>query len=150
MTNVTGVSRFERFFREAGGLQVDKDDLKRYTDFVNTKVADLVIRAQAVAKDNGRDLIWLADIPITKGLQESIQRFKKIDSELELTPLLEHLAGLPQLHLGYSLEAEEAIGNIAGGLSVALAGTLRLIDPEQRHPYGLQWERCFQIFSLLL
>ena len=52
--------------REAGGLQVDKDDLKRYTDFVNTKVADLMIRAQAVAKGEWTRFHRLAEHSITK------------------------------------------------------------------------------------
>ena len=45
-----GVSRFKRFFRAAAGLDVDKDDLKRYSDFVNRKVYDLLLIGQAVAK----------------------------------------------------------------------------------------------------
>jgi hypothetical protein len=32
---VTGVARFGRFFRAAAGLDVDKDDLRRYSDVVN-------------------------------------------------------------------------------------------------------------------
>ena len=28
-----GVTKFERFFRAAAGLNVDKQDLKRYSDF---------------------------------------------------------------------------------------------------------------------
>ncbi|MGZ3297268.1 MAG: DUF1931 family protein, partial [Xanthobacteraceae bacterium] len=39
-----GVARFERFFRAAAGLDVDKEDLKRYADFVNRKIYDLLIR----------------------------------------------------------------------------------------------------------
>ncbi|MFC9631532.1 DUF1931 family protein [Streptomyces mirabilis] len=38
---VMGVSKFERFFRAAAGLDVDKNDLKRYRDFVDvTAVLD--------------------------------------------------------------------------------------------------------------
>ncbi|MGZ3351115.1 MAG: DUF1931 family protein, partial [Xanthobacteraceae bacterium] len=42
--HVMGVARFERFFRAAAGLDVDKEDLKRYADFVNRKIYDLLIR----------------------------------------------------------------------------------------------------------
>lgn len=42
-----GVNRFERFFRTAAGLDVDKDDLRRYSDFVNRKVYDLLLIGQA-------------------------------------------------------------------------------------------------------
>ena len=34
----------------AAGLDVDKEDLKRYADFINRKVHDLLIRGAAVAK----------------------------------------------------------------------------------------------------
>src|SRR5947209_4659678 len=75
-THVMGVARFERFFRAAGALNVDKEDLKRYIDFVNRKVYDLLIRGEAAAKANGRDIIQPLDLPITKGLQETIHDFR--------------------------------------------------------------------------
>ena len=31
---IMGVSKFERFFRAAGSLDVDKDDIERYGDFI--------------------------------------------------------------------------------------------------------------------
>jgi hypothetical protein len=34
-SQVMGVAKFERFFRTAAGLDVDKQDLKRYSDFIN-------------------------------------------------------------------------------------------------------------------
>src|ERR1700730_7693273 len=34
-----GIAKFERFFRLAAGLDVDKSDLKRYSDFVNQKIS---------------------------------------------------------------------------------------------------------------
>ncbi|MCG0283749.1 DUF1931 family protein [Streptomyces sp. PSAA01] len=37
---VMGVSKFERFFRAAAGLDVDRNDLKRYGDFVDAKLYD--------------------------------------------------------------------------------------------------------------
>jgi hypothetical protein len=69
-----GVARFERFFRVAAGLDIDKQDLKRYSDFINHKVYDLLIRGEAAAKANGRDIIQPFDLPITKGLQERFTR----------------------------------------------------------------------------
>ena len=57
MTQLTSIARFERFFRAAAGLNVDKSDLKRYTDFVNQKTYDLLLIGQAHAKANARSLI---------------------------------------------------------------------------------------------
>ena len=67
-THATGVPLFERFFRLAASLDVDKQDLKRYRDFVNHKIRDLLIRGEAAAKANGRNAIEPFDLPITKGL----------------------------------------------------------------------------------
>ena len=86
------VDKFERFFRAAAGLDVDKNDLKRYSDFVNRKIYDLLIRGKAAATENGRDIIQPSDLPITKGLEESIHQFRKLDEEIELSarPHLHH------------------------------------------------------------
>jgi hypothetical protein len=57
MMIATGIAKFEHFFRVASGLDIDKADLKRYADFVNRKVDDLLLRGQAAAKANGRDIV---------------------------------------------------------------------------------------------
>jgi hypothetical protein len=46
-THVMGVARFERFFRTAARLDVDKQDLKRFSEFINHKIYDLLLRAEA-------------------------------------------------------------------------------------------------------
>ncbi len=147
---VIGVSHFERFFRAAASLDVDKDDLKRCQEFVNHKVADLLVRAEALAKANGRDLIEYIDLPITKGLQESIHRFEELDAEAELEPVLERVTAWPQLDLGLSQEAQDHLPVVAGGLCVALARCFPLIDPDVKNPQTKHWERAFQIFDLLV
>jgi hypothetical protein len=103
---VTGVARFGRFFRAAAGLDVDKDDLRRYSDVVNHKLHDLLIIGQATARANGRDIIQPSDLPITKGLQERIHEFERLDEEVELQPILDGLAALPQLDLVVSVDTE--------------------------------------------
>jgi hypothetical protein len=111
---VMSAARFERFFRVAAGLDVDKQDLKRYGDFVNREIYGLLIRGEAAAKANGRDLIDPFDLPITKGLQESVHAFRKLDQEVELEPILESLAALPPLDLACSVETDARLSEIAG------------------------------------
>lgn len=147
---VTNVSKFERLFRVAGSLDVDKADLKRYNDFVNHEVYDLLLRAQAAAKANGRDIIEPFDLPITKGLQECMHDFRAIDTELELTPVLDDLTHRPPLDLDYNEATEAQLARIAGGLSVALARSFKIIDPEMKNPQTQHWERAFRLFDLLL
>lgn len=109
----------------AAGLDVDKEDLKRLSDFVRQKIYDLLLAAQATAEANGRDIIEVHDLPITNGLRESIRAFEALDTELELEPILEHLAELPPLRLGYSYEVEAELPRLVGALTVALARTSR-------------------------
>ena len=147
---VMGVARFERFFRAAAGLDVDKDDLKRFDDFVGQQVYDLLLIAQAAAKANRRDVVQPSDLPITKGLQESIHDFERIDQEVELQPILDQLAALPPLDLSLGEDTEARLPAIVGGLAVALARTLKIIDPDVKNPQSRHWERAFRIFDLLL
>ena len=147
-----GVPKFERFFRAAAGLEVDKDDLKRYSDFVAQKICDLLIMAEPTARANDRGVILPCDLPITKGIQESIHSFRKLPEALELEPILERLAGLPQLDLLWSDDLERELPDLLGGTSLALARTLRILEPgpDSKHPTTERWERAFRIFDALL
>ncbi len=144
------VAAFERFFREAADLDVDKADLKRYHTFVRDKIADLLTIAQARARADGRDVIEARDLPTTKGLQESIHRFRKLDLGMEVRPMIEEIATRPQLDLAVAVDVDEVLPEVAGGLSLALGQTFGLIDPNVRNPATAHWERAFRIFDLLL
>jgi hypothetical protein len=147
---VEGTHQIERFFRAAAELDVDKEDIRRYYDFVDQKVADLLLMAQRTAKANGRIRVEPRDLPITKGLQESIHAFEALDLDIGLEPILGRAVPEPPLDLAYSDEVEARLPAIAGGLSLAVARTFKIIDPQTKHPATQQWERAFQIFNLLL
>jgi hypothetical protein len=149
-SHVMSMARFERFFRIVAGLDVDKQDLKRYSDFINQKLYDLLLRAQAAAKANDRVMLEPFDLPITKGLQECVHEFEKLDEEIELRPILDHLAARPPLDLAYGEDVEARLPEIAGGLSIALARTFNIIDPGLKNPSSEHWRKCFRIFNLLL
>jgi hypothetical protein len=148
---VMNVAKFERFFRLAAGLDVDKNDLKRYSDFVTRKIQDLLIVGEARAHENGRDIIQPADLPITKGLQETIHQFRKLDEEIELGPILVQLAEMrPQLDTAVSDVTKGELPEVLGGLSLALAKTFTILDGKVKNPSSDHWERSFQTFDLLL
>jgi hypothetical protein len=144
------VAKFERFFRIAAGLDVDKQDLKHYSDFINRKLYDLMVRAEAAAKANGRNIIEPFDLPITKGLQESIHEFENIDEQIELRPILDQLTAQPPLDLAYGEETEARLPEVVGGLSVALARAFKIIDGDLKNPATRHWQQCFRIFDLLI
>jgi len=145
-----GVAAFERFFREAASLDVDKDDLRRFGDFVNDRLYDLLLRSMANAKANGRDVIEPQDLPITKGLQESVQAFEAIDEELSLDALLDQLTRRPPLDLVYGDELSDRLPQIAGGLGVAVARTFRILDGDVKNPQTRHWDQAGRVFDLLL
>jgi len=147
---VFGVAKFERFFRLAAELDVDKDDLKRFSDFVEHKLYDLLLMGQATASANLRDLVEPYDLPITKGLQENIHHVRKMDDDIELKPILDRLAKYPPLDRMPSSETEARLPDIVGGLGLALAKIIKIVDPEVKNPQSQHWERAMRIFDELM
>ncbi|MGP7999048.1 MAG: DUF1931 family protein [Streptosporangiaceae bacterium] len=147
---VMGVTKFERFFRAAGEVSVDRDDIQRYLDFVNDVLYDLLIIGQATAKANLRDVIQPWDLPVTKGLQESTHAFERLDEDIELQPILESLAARPPLDMALDLDTEARLPPLFGGISVALARTFRLLDADVKAVHTVQWDRTFQLFRQLI
>jgi uncharacterized protein DUF1931 len=147
---VMNVAKFEKFFRLAAGLDVDKGDLKKYNDFLDRKLYDLVKSGEAHAVANGHDELWPSDLPITQGLEQDIRDFEDLEEEIGLEPTFERLVKEPLLEVGYGRETEAQLPRIAGGLSLALARSFRIIDPGLKNPTYLEWERAFRLFDLLI
>jgi hypothetical protein len=145
-----GATKFRRFFRAAAGLHVDDNDLKRYSDFVNDKLADLLLVGRAAAKASGRDVILAHDLPITKGLQQCIHEFERLEEEPELEPLLADIAAIPPMRGELSDEVMAKVPVIVGGLSLAMARTFRIVAPKRTNPGSAEWQDVFAIFDLLL
>ncbi|GAA0916215.1 DUF1931 family protein [Virgisporangium aurantiacum] len=147
---IFAVAKFERFFRAAAHLDVDKNDLKRYSDFMVRKLHDLLLLGQITAEANLRDVVAPHDLPITKGLQECIHAFRKMDEDIELAPILSRLAVYPPLDRVLSKETEERLPHVIGGLSLALARVIAIVDPDVRNPQTAHWERAFKILDELI
>ncbi len=144
------IAEFERLFREAAGLDVDKDDLKRLSDFLRDKLYDLLVVAERNAKYNGRDILYEPDLPVTKGLQETLQAFRRMGVGLELKPVLEALAALPPLDLEVSEDVRALLPELAGALVVAYARVIWELDPGVKNPNPGHHERARRVFDLLL
>ncbi len=147
---VMAVKQFERLFREAASLDIDKSDIKRLEDFVNQRLHDLLLLGEAAAKANGRDVIETHDLPITKGLQEQIHEFRKLDEEIALGGILEKLAKLPPLDLAYSEALEQKLPELAGAITMSLARVFKTVKPELKNPGTAEWEQVEQIYRILL
>jgi hypothetical protein len=145
-----GIAQFERFFRVVASIDVDKQDLRRYSEFVNREIHDQLLRGQAAANANGRDIIEPWDLPITKGLQECMHAYRIYDNDISLHPIIEQLTPVPNMNLGISVETEEELPRVAGAISVALAKSFKIIDPELKNPQTSHWDKAFELFDLLL
>ena len=146
----TSIPKFERFFRLAASLDIDKTDLKRLEQFVNAKVGDLLVRAEAVAKANTRDIIMPHDIPITRGLQDRMHEFRRLDRDVGLESELQRIVKRPLTDLDYFEDTEAQLPWIAGGLTLALARSFRIVDADLKNPMSAHWERAFALYDLLL
>ncbi len=147
---VMGYTKFERFFRVGAGVDVDRNDMKRYLDFVNDAIYDLLLAGQATAEANGKDIIRPVDLPITPGLQETMHDFRKLDEDIELRPILDDITARPPLSYALGEETEERLPMVFGGISVAIAKTLKILDPQDRRIQPSEWDRAFRIFDILI
>jgi hypothetical protein len=131
-------------------VSVDRDDVKRYLDFVNDALYDLLVIGRDTAKANLRDVIKPWDLPLTRGLQDSIHEFERLEEEIELEPVLEAVAAHPPLDLSLDEDTQARLPVIFGGISVALARTFNLLDADKKAIHSHDWERTFRLFRLLV
>jgi len=129
---VVGFTKLESLFRKAAGLDIKKGHAKDITDIVEQKLVDLLIAGERNANMNGRDVIWEADLPITKGLQETIIEFRKLEEEIDLQDVLNVLTTFPPLKYPYSAELEEKLPEITGALLVVMARIMKEVDDNDR------------------
>jgi hypothetical protein len=50
----------------------------------------------------------------------------------------------------FSEETEEKLIDVFGGLSVALARSLRIVDSEMTNPSTEHWDRAFTLFRMVI
>ncbi|MCW2718245.1 DUF1931 family protein [Pseudonocardia sp.] len=149
MTHPTGIPVFERFFRSVAGLKIDRNDVRRFRDFVDQMVDDLAIAGRNSARWNDRDVIAPQDLPITAGLQERMREFDKLDDAGDVRRLLREVVRRPPADVTFSEETEGMLVEVFGGLGVAMARSMKLIDPDVTNPATEHWDRAFGLFRLV-
>jgi hypothetical protein len=149
MSHPTGIPLFERFFRSAAGIKVDKNDLRRFRDFVDEQIDGVSIAGRDAAKWNGRDVIEPQDLPITRGVQERMREFDKLEEADEVRNLLREQVRRPPADVTFSEDTERLLVELFGGLSIALARSFRVIDPTLENPSTQHWDRAFALFRML-
>lgn len=150
MSHPWGVPVFERFFRSVASIQIDNNDVRRFRDFVDQMIDDIAITGRNSASWNGRDVIAPQDLPITKGIQERMREFDKLDEAEEIRQLLRQAVRRPPADVTFAEDTEQLLPELFGGLSIALARSFRVIDPTLANPATEHWARAFDMFRLVL
>jgi hypothetical protein len=102
------------------------------------------------AGERHRDRVESQDLQLSQSLEGCISIFERIDEQVEMRTLLAYLVSLPRAHPHTSRAAAERLSAVPGGLSVALARSLRIADPDLRKPRTMRWQRAFQLVELLI
>jgi Domain of unknown function (DUF1931) len=147
---MAGTPEVQRFFRVAGSVDIDKADVVRFRTFVDEKVDDIAIAGRNTARWNGRDVIAPQDLPITRGLQEQMRDFDKLDEAADIREWLGGTLRRPPDDVTFGEETEGVLTEVFGGIAVALARSFRIVDPEVRNPSTRHWDRAFDLFRLTL
>ena len=85
-----------------------------------------------------------------RGLQEQMRAFSRLDEADELRRLLRESLRRPPEDVTFGEETEDVLVEVFGGISLALARSFRIVDPQVRNPSTDHWDRTFQLFRLLL
>jgi len=125
---VVGAVKLEKIFRKAASLDIDHSKAKNITDIAEQKLYDLLLVAERNANLNGREVIWEADVPLTKGFLESMQLFKKIEEEIEAQDVLNFLATMPPLKYPLEVELEKKLPEIVGTILLILAKLIKEVS----------------------
>ena len=102
------------------------------------------------ASYNNRDIVMEPDLPLTKGLLEYLQAFRRYEEVIDLQPILDHLATYLPLERSLSLEVEAMLPEIVGTVAMLAGQAMKTIDPEVKNPGGELWDQVFQLMALLL
>ena len=150
MTHPSEIPVFERFFRSVAGIKIDKDDVRRFRDFIDEEIDALAIAGRNAARWNDRDMIYPQDLPVTRGLQERMREFDKLDEANEVRDILRGQVRVPPADVTFNEDTEQLLPELFGGLSVALGRSSRIVDPKLANPSSEHWERAFSLFRLVL
>ena len=149
MTHPSGIPAFERFFRSVASIKIHKNDVRRFREFVDEQIDDIAIAGRNSAKWNGRDVVVVQDLPITKGVQERMREFDKLEEAEEIRELLRQVVRQPPGDVTFAEDTERLLPELFGGLSIALARSFRVVDPKVSNPSPEHWDRVFTLFRLV-
>ena len=154
MAKVIGFTRLQTLYRRFVGLDIDKAKAIEIIETAEKKLGDLFEVAFKRAEAEGRDVVTWKDLPITKGLERTMEMFERKreelgESKLDLGPIAEYLSGI----IDYDKvdeEIKENLPKLVGTLLLLEGYVVKLVDPSARRPSKEDLERARQILDLTL
>jgi len=141
---------FERFFRLVASVEVEGTDFPPYERFINRKVCELLTRGQAAARANGHEVVQPAHLVIPAGLQRNMDTYRSLAFALDMDAPDGMMTIRTPCGVLCSHEIDVELPAVAGGLSVAVARSFKMIDPRIKCVYSPHWQTIFALFDLLV
>ncbi len=154
MTRIVGYSRLESLYRAFLGLDLDKSKAEMIIDVSSKKLEDLFRVGMERAYVRGSDVVEYYDLPITKGLQETIkwyrrEREKHNDPRLELGPIVDYLMDrVKGLVIGETVR--DNLQDLTAAVLLLIGRVIKYVDPGTRKPSKEAIERAARILDLTL
>ncbi len=145
-----GAYKIELLFKKGAGMQLAKNKVQEVEEKVDQKLYDMLVIAEANAGYNGRDVIWFSDMPLTKAMRESMQKFVDLEETLELQPILDRLAIHPPLKREMEVELEKKLPEIVGTLIYVLANITKEFSPKDNVVSEDELHRAFRVLDLTI
>jgi hypothetical protein len=147
---MTGIPELERFLVSTAGFDADKGDVYRFHAFIDEKVDAMAFVGRNTARANGRDVIEPHDLPITACLRDQMRDFSTRDGAEEIRQALRGTPRRPPGDVTFGEGTEALLEEVFGGLALALARSLRVLDPDMTHPTVEHWTRVFDLYRPVL
>ena len=147
---IMGYTCMKEFLRRSTGVDIDKSDMDRLTDLIGKKLNDLLVIGVRNASYNNRDIVMEPDLPLTKGILEHIRVFRRYEEEIDLKPILHHIATYPPLERTLSLDVEAMLPDLVGTLAMLAGQAIKIIDPEVKNPGSDVWDQVLHLMELVL
>jgi len=154
VARVVGLPRLQALYRRFVGLDLDKGRAAEVLEVAERKLGDLFEVAASRAEAEGRSVIYWRDLPLTKGLLSTMERYERErerlqDPRLDLGPLVEYVAG-PARHMELGEDVRERLPSLAATVLLLVGYVVKLVDPGARKPSKRDIERAARILDLTL
>lgn len=154
MTRIVGYTRLQALYKAFTGLELDKSKAETIIEVASKKLADLFIAGQRKAYAMGSETVEWIHLPLTLGLEATIERYRRErerlnDPRLDLDPIARYLEErVGGLVIGETVR--ENLQDLASTILLLIGYIIKEIDPTARKPSKSDIEKAEKILDLTL